>query len=145
VLRLNNSQITCFGRHQSKLQLLQKIGIETRTQITPDDESKFDIVVEATGSESGFSDTMRLVKPRGTTVLKSTIASKNKLDFAPAIINEITIIGSRCGPFRPAINALASGLVPVDDLVSAVYPMSEYQKAFEEAAKSESLKILLAP
>jgi threonine dehydrogenase-like Zn-dependent dehydrogenase len=78
-------------------------------------------------------------------VLKSTIASKNKLDFAPAIINEITIVGSRCGPFRPAINALASGFIQVEDLISAVYPISDYQKAFEEAAKSENLKILLIP
>lgn len=145
VLRLNNSHITCFGRHQNKLQMLQKIRIDTKTQITPDDEHQFDVVVEATGRESGFSDTIRLVKPRGVIVLKSTIASKNKLDFAPAIINEITIVGSRCGPFRPAINALASGLVLVDDLISAVYPISDYQKAFEEAAKSENLKILLEP
>jgi threonine dehydrogenase-like Zn-dependent dehydrogenase len=145
VLRLNNSHITCFGRHQNKLQMLQKIGIDTKTQITSADERQFDIVVEATGRESGFSDTMRLVKPRGVIVLKSTMASKNKLDFAPAIINEITIVGSRCGPFRPAINALASGLVLVDDLISAVYPISDYQKAFEEAAKSENLKILLEP
>ncbi len=145
VLRLNNSHITCFGRHQNKLQMLQKIGIETKIQIIPDDEYQFDFVVEATGRESGFSDTMRLVKPRGTIILKSTIASKNKLDFAPAIINEITIVGSRCGPFRPAINALASGLVLVDDLVSAIYSITDYQKAFEETAKSENLKILLAP
>lgn len=145
VLKLNNSHITCFGRHQNKLQMLQKIGIDTKTQITLDDEHQFDVVVEATGRESGFSDTLRLVKPRGTIVLKSTIASKNKLDFAPAIINEITIVGSRCGPFRPAINALASGLVMVDDLISAVYQISDYQKAFEDAAKSENLKILLVP
>jgi threonine dehydrogenase-like Zn-dependent dehydrogenase len=144
VLRLNN-HVVCFGRHQNKLQLLQKIGIETKTQITSADEYQFDVVVEATGNESGFSDTMRLVKPRGTVILKSTMASKNKLDFTPVIINEITIVGSRCGPFRPAIEALASGLVLVDDLISAEYPMSNYQKAFEEAEKSENLKILLAP
>jgi threonine dehydrogenase-like Zn-dependent dehydrogenase len=145
VLKLKNPNITCFGRHQNKLQLLHKFRIKTKTQIASDDELQFDVVVEATGREGGFSDAMRLVKPRGKVVLKSTIVSKNKLDFAPAIINEITIVGSRCGPFRPAINALALGLVLVDDLISATYPISEYQKAFSEAAKSENLKILLAP
>jgi threonine dehydrogenase-like Zn-dependent dehydrogenase len=145
VLKLNHQNLVCFGRHQNKLAMLQKTGIKTKTRIEAADEHSFDVVVEATGREGGFSDTMRLVRPRGTIVLKSTIASKNKMDFAPAIINEITIVGSRCGPFRPAINALASGLVNVDDLVSAVYPISEYKKAFEEAAKPENLKILLKP
>lgn len=144
VLNLNHKPV-CFGRHQNKLAMLQKMGIATKTRIETADEHSFDVVVEATGREGGFSDTMRLVRPRGTVVLKSTIASKSKMDFAPAIINEITIVGSRCGPFRPAINALASGLVNVDDLVSAVYPISEYKKAFDEAAKPENLKILLKP
>lgn len=145
VLRLRHKEITCFGRHQNKLEKLQRLGIKTKTQIGADDEHGFDVVVEATGSESGFSDTMRLVRPRGTIVLKSTIASKERLDFAPAIINEITIVGSRCGPFRPAIDALASGAVSVDDLVSAVYPLADYQGAFDQAKKPESLKVLLRP
>jgi len=145
VLKLKHPNLVCFGRHQNKLAMLQKIGVMTKTEIETLDEHTFDVVVEATGREGGFSDTMRLVRPRGTVVLKSTIASKSKMDFAPAIINEITIVGSRCGPFRPAIDALASGLVSVDDLVSAVYPISEYKKAFEEAAKPGNLKILLKP
>jgi threonine dehydrogenase-like Zn-dependent dehydrogenase len=143
VLKLNHKHIVCFGKHENKLKLLQKIGVETKIGIVPSDEHTFDVVVEATGCEGGFSDTMRLVKPRGTVVLKSTIASKNKLDFAPAIINEVTIVGSRCGPFRPAINALASGLISVDELIGATYSLVDYQKAFEEATKSENLKILL--
>ncbi len=99
--------------------------------------------MEATGSESGFLDTIRLVRPRGTVVLKSTIASQNKLDLSPAVVNEITFVGSRCGPFRPAINALATGLVSVDDLIDAVYPIDDYAKAFEHAGKPGVLKILL--
>jgi threonine dehydrogenase-like Zn-dependent dehydrogenase len=145
VLKLNHTNLTCFGRHENKLKMLQEIGIKTKTAISTTDEHTFDVVVEATGREGGFLDTMRLVKPRGTIILKSTIASKNKLDFAPAIVNEITIVGSRCGPFRPAINALASGMISVDDLVSQVYSLSDYQKAFEAASKSENLKILLQP
>lgn len=145
VLLLRHKDITCFGRHQNKLQSLQNLGIKTRTQITDYDGYKFDVVVEATGRQSGFSDALRLAKPRGIIVLKSTIASKEKLDFAPAIINEITLVGSRCGPFRPAIDALASGLVRVDGMVSAVYPIDEYEKAFEEAQRPQNLKVLIRP
>lgn len=137
--------VFCFGRHQNKLALLSRLGVTVSTQATRQDEHRFDVVVEATGREGGFADALRLVRPRGTIVLKSTIASKNKIDFAPAIINEITLVGSRCGPFRPAINALASGLVSVNDLVSAIYPLDEYKKAFEEASKPENLKVLLRP
>ncbi len=144
VLNLNHKNLVCFGRHEKKLGLLQKIGIQTRTKIESTDEHSFDVVVEATGSESGFSDAIRLARPRGTVVLKSTI-TKNRPDLVPAIINEITIMGSRCGPFKPAIDALASGLISVDDLISAVYPLTDYQKAFDEAANSQNLKILLQP
>lgn len=145
VLKTKNQNITCFGRHQNKLQMLQKMQIATKASISKDDERAFDVVVEATGNESGFSDAIKLAKPRGTIVLKSTIASKEKMDFAPAIINEITLVGSRCGPFRPAIEALASGMIKVDDMVSAVYPLEEFEKAFEEAKKPENIKILLKP
>lgn len=145
VLSMGHPNITCFGHHQGKLAMLQKLGISTFTSMAKKDEHYFDVVVEATGREGGFSDALYLAKPRGTIVLKSTIASKNRLDFAPAIINEITIVGSRCGPFRPAISALASGIVSVDELVSAVYRIDEYKKAFEDARNPENLKILLKP
>jgi threonine dehydrogenase-like Zn-dependent dehydrogenase len=137
-----HKNLVCFGRHEKKLGLLQKIGIQTRTKINTTDEHTFDVVIEATGNESGFSDAIRLARPRGTVVLKSTTAS-NRPDVVPAIINEITIIGSRCGPFKPAIDALASDIISVDDLISAVYPLADYQKAFDEAANSQNLKILL--
>lgn len=143
VLKTSHKNIVCFGRHQNKLRLLEKIGVKTKTEITDEDQYSFDVVIEATGSESGFSDTMKLVKPRGTVVLKSTMASKNKLDLTPAIVNEITFVGSRCGPFRPAINALALGTIKVDDLVDKIYPLDEYEEAFKQATSSGMLKILL--
>ncbi|MEW6043246.1 MAG: alcohol dehydrogenase catalytic domain-containing protein [Thermoproteota archaeon] len=145
VLKISHQNIVCFGRHEHKLKLLEKLDIKTKTEITSEDQCAFDVVIEATGSESGFSDTMRLVKPRGTVVLKSTIASKNKLDLTPAIVNEITFVGSRCGPFRPAINALASGVITVGDLVDKVYSLDEYDNAFKQVASSGVLKILLKP
>ena len=145
VLKIKNKNITCFGRHQNKLHMLQKMQIVAKMGISKDDEHTFDVVVEATGNESGFSDAIKLAKPRGTIILKSTLASKGNLDFAPAIINELTMVGSRCGPFRPAIEALTSGVVKVNDMVSAVYPIEEFEKAFEEAKKPTNIKILLRP
>lgn len=145
VLGINHKNMTCFGRHQNKLQLLSKLGVQTKIGILPEDERTFDVVIEATGSESGFLDTMKLAKPRGIVVLKSTIASKNKLDLAPAIVNEITFVGSRCGPFRPAIQALASGVIFVDDLIDSVYPLDRLNDALDAARDSEKLKVLLKP
>ena len=145
VLRITHPNIICFGRHANKLQLAEKIGIKTKTTISSQDEHTFDVVIEATGSESGFLDTMRLVKPRGMVVLKSTIASKNKLDLTPAIVNEITFVGSRCGPFRPAIQALASGIISVDDLIDSVYSLDNLNDALDAARNPERLKVLLRP
>lgn len=145
VLRINHKNITCFGRHQNKLGLLSKLGVRTKIGIMPEDEHTFDVVVEATGSESGFVDTMRLAKPRGVVILKSTIASKNKLDLTAAIVNEITFVGSRCGPFRPAIQALATGMVSVDDLIDSVYPLEKLADALDAARNPDKLKVLLKP
>jgi len=144
-LKISHKNITCFGKHQNKLQLLSKLGIKTKVGITPEDEHTFDVVVEATGSESGFLDTMRLAKPRGIAVLKSTMASKNKLDLTAAIVNEITFVGSRCGPFRPAIQALATGAVSVDDLIDSVYPLDKLDDAIDTAKSPGRLKVLLRP
>lgn len=145
VLKINHKNITCFGRHKNKLQLLSKLGVKTSLGILPQDEHTFDVVIEATGSESGFLDTMRLAKPRGTVVLKSTIASKNKLDLTSAIVNEITFVGSRCGPFRPAIQALATGTVQVDDLIDSVYPLDQLDDAIKAAQNPDKIKVLLRP
>ncbi|HIH68734.1 MAG TPA: alcohol dehydrogenase catalytic domain-containing protein [Candidatus Nitrosotenuis sp.] len=145
VLKINHKNITCFGKHQNKLQLLSKFGILTKLGISEKNEHTFDVVIEATGSETGFTDTMRLVKPRGIVVLKSTIASKNKLDLASAIVNEITFVGSRCGPFRPAIHALQTGMVTVDDLIDTVYPLEDLDNALAAARDPDKLKVFLRP
>lgn len=145
VLNLSCQNITCFGRHKNKLELLKKLGIKTKIGIDSDDIQKFDLVVEATGSNSGFAATMKLIKPRGTVILKSTLASKKNLDLTPMVINEVTVVGSRCGPFRPAINALASGMISVDDLIDSTYSLEKFQDAFEHAKKPDTLKVLLKP
>jgi len=145
VLKITCSNITCFGRHEKKLQRLQNLGIKTKIGIKSEDEHIFDLVVEATGSDSGFLDSMKIVKPRGNVILKSTIASKENIDFTPAVVNEITLVGSRCGPFRPAINALASGIISVDGLIDSEYPLEKFQEAISHAKKSNTLKVILKP
>jgi len=145
VLKLTCPNITCFGRHKSKLEGLVNIGVKIKIGIEPSDEQSFDLVVEATGSNSGFADTMKLIKPRGTVVLKSTIASRENLDLTPTVVNEITLIGSRCGLFKPAIDALASGMVSVDSMIDSTFPLEKFSDAIEHAKKPNTLKVFLKP
>ena len=145
VLKLTCPNITCFGRHKSKLANLINVGIKIKIGIESSDEQSFDLVVEATGSNSGFTDTMKLIKPRGTVVLKSTIASRDNLDLTLTVVNEITLIGSRCGLFKPAIDALASGVVSVDSMIDSTFPLDKFSKAIEHAKKPDTLKVFLKP
>lgn len=145
VLKLTCPNITCFGKHKNKLEGLINIGVKIKIGIEKSDEQSFDLVVEATGSNSGFADTMKLIKPRGTVILKSTIASRENLDLTPTIINEITLIGSRCGLFKPAIDALATGMVSVDSMIDSTYPLEKFSEAIEHAKKPDTLKVFLKP
>ena len=145
VIKLTCSNITCFGKHEKKLQGLVQSGIKIKLGIKSTDEKLFDLVIEATGSNSGFTDTMKLVKPRGTVVLKSTIASRENLDLTPTIINEITLIGSRCGLFKPAIDALESGTISVDSMIDSTFSLEKFNDAIEHAKKPSTLKVFLKP
>ena len=145
VIKLTCSNITCFGKHENKLDKLVQSGIKIKLGIESTDEQLFDLVVEATGSNSGFTDTMKLVKPRGTVVLKSTIASRENLDLTPTIINEITLIGSRCGLFKPAINALASRTILVDSMIDSTFSLEKFEDAIIHAKKPNTLKVFLKP
>ena len=145
VIKLICSNITCFGKHENKLQGLVQSGIKIKLGIESTDEQLFDLVVEATGSNSGFTDTMKLVKPRGTVVLKSTIASRENLDLTPTIINEITLIGSRCGLFKPAIDALASQTISVDSMIDSTFSLEKFEDAIVHAKKPNTLKVFLKP
>jgi len=145
VIKLTCSNITCFGRYESKLEGLVQSGIKIKIGIESTDEQLFDLVVEATGSNSGFVDTMKLVKPRGIVILKSTIASRENLDLTPTVINEITLIGSRCGLFKPAIDALASGVISVDSLIDSTYSLEQFEDAIIHAKKPNTMKVFLKP
>lgn len=145
VLKLTCPNLTCFGRHASKLESLVNNGIKIKIGIESSDEQSFDLVVEATGSNSGFGDTMKLIKPRGTVVLKSTIATRENLDLTSTVVNEITLIGSRCGLFKPAIDALESGTVSVDSMIDSIFPLEKFSEAIEHAKKPDTMKVFLKP
>jgi threonine dehydrogenase-like Zn-dependent dehydrogenase len=145
VLKLSCPNTICFGKHLNKLASVEKLGIKTKIGIESIDEQSFDLIVEATGSNSGFADAMKLVRPRGTVILKSTIASKENLDLTPTVVNEITLIGSRCGLFKPALDALATGIVSVDGMIDSTFPLEKFQEAIEYAKKSDTLKVFLKP
>ena len=99
--------------------------------------------MDATGDADGFATATALVRPRGTIVMKSTIHGETPVALSPLVVDEITIVGSRCGPFDRAIEMLASGRVQVAPLVAAAYPLAQYAAAFEHAARG--LKVILRP
>jgi threonine dehydrogenase-like Zn-dependent dehydrogenase len=142
VLRLTGANVTALGKYPDKLKLVKRSGI--RTMLLSDWQPKqFDVVVEATGSPSGLELAMRAVRPRGTLVLKSTIAGEHKVSLAPLVINEITVVGSRCGPFAPAVDALKERSVSVTSLIEKIYPLSEGVEAVAHAGSPGARKILL--
>ena len=145
VLKISCSNVTCFGKHESKLESISKLGIKNKVGIEIKDEFQYDLVVEATGSNSGFTDTMKLVKPRGIVILKSTIASRENLDLTPAVVNEVTLIGSRCGLFKPAIEALATKKISVDHMIDSIFPLENFSEAIQHAKKPDTLKVYLKP
>jgi threonine dehydrogenase-like Zn-dependent dehydrogenase len=142
VLALNTKKVTCVGKHRRKLRLLDQTGIATAL-IDDDIDDGADIVVEATGSAAGFQRALELVRPEGTVVLKTTVAGRTEVDFSLPVINEVRIVGSRCGPFRPAIEALALGTVDVDAMISHTFPLDQIDDAMVAAREPDCLKVLL--
>ena len=142
VLQTTGCALTVVGRHARKLELAAARGIATAALADLPAKS-FDVVVEATGSADGMHAAMSLLRPRGTLVLKSTYHGLLSLDAAPIVIDELTIVGSRCGPFERAIPALASGDVDPTPLIDAIMPLTDGVAALERAAQPGVLKVLL--
>jgi len=142
VLRLTGARVSVVGKHKEKLAILKRLGI--RTLLLPDWKPRpYDVVMEATGSASGLKLAMESVRPRGTLVLKSTLAENHALSLAPLVINEVTVIGSRCGLFPPAIEALAEKSVSVTPMIEKVYPLADGLEAVAHAGRAGTLKVLL--
>jgi threonine dehydrogenase-like Zn-dependent dehydrogenase len=130
--------VTVGGHHPEKA---QRIGLIAQHE--KDLNDRYEVVVDCTGSNGGFKRAVELVRPRGTLILKSTAAASADLNLAPIVINEVTVVGSRCGRFAPAIEAMASGKIDPRPLISATFPLDDGLHALEEAGKSSNFKILL--
>jgi threonine dehydrogenase-like Zn-dependent dehydrogenase len=144
VLRLTGAKITAVGKHADKLALLKKAGVRT-IQLSDWQSRLFDVVVEATGSVSGLELALGAVRPRGTLILKSTIAGNHQVSLAPIVINEINVIGSRCGPFGNALEALAAQQIAVAPLIEKIFSLTDGVAALQRAAQTGARKILLRP
>jgi len=143
VLRLQLKRTIMVGRHEAKLDAAEKQGVQAVLESDFVPGKKADVVVDATGSASGFELAMRTVRPRGTIVLKSTFAASSGMNLAPLVVDEISVVGSRCGPFPDAIAALASGDVDVSALISAEFALKDGLAALAAARRPENIKVLL--
>ena len=144
VLSLAGNEVTMLGRSAKSLSLADMLGFKTDIVNSIEDDS-FDIVVEATGNEAGLEHALRIVRPLGTLVLKSTFNGKTTADLTKIVVDEIKIVGSRCGPFEPALRLLSSGSIEVKRLIDGEYPLSEGLSAFDYAGSPGVRKVLLYP
>jgi len=150
VLRTAVPRVVMYGKHASKLALARKAKIETKTVTgTATDLNRirqtYELLVEATGSPTGLTLAQYMTKPRGTLVLKSTFHGAAPVETWPIVVNEITVIGSRCGPFDKALVLLRSGQVDATPLITRTFPLSEAPQAIEFAQRRDVMKVLLRP
>ncbi len=144
VMKLRTEEVHCRGKHKRKLEILKRRDISTSLS-GEKLEQRFDVVVEATGEETGIEEALFRVKPRGRIVFKSTFKQKAGVDISKIVVDEIQLVGSRCGPFPKAIDVLKKKSVNVEALVDADFPLDEFDKAFAMAQKPEMIKILITP
>ena len=138
-----SANVLAVGKHADKLAILRTMGVATALLAEVTAERIGDIVVDCTGSESGLTTALSLVKPRGTIVLKTTVAGTQTMSWAPFVIDEVTLVGSRCGPFDDALAALADGRVQVAPLVSDRYDLDQGVDALARAQTKSALKVLI--
>lgn len=142
VLLAHGARVTVYGRHAGKLKIAERAGAMV-SDSGDRPNARFPFVVDSTGSAEGLRQAVSTVRPRGTVIMKSTVHEEVKMDMAPVIVNEITLVGSRCGRFDPALELLSAGRVDVSGMVSAEFSLAEAPAAFEEAARRGVLKVLL--
>lgn len=148
VLPLTGCEVIMIGKHEEKLALAAQRGVQTYKLENPqrfalENNRRVDVVVECSGSSQGLEMALSIVRPRGTLILKSTVADRTTLHLAPIVIDEIRVQGSRCGPFAPALRALSQQLVDVRPLISARYPLDEGLKAFQHSTQNGVMKVLM--
>jgi threonine dehydrogenase-like Zn-dependent dehydrogenase len=146
VIATTGAPVILVGKHRNKLQIAERRGIET---VTADQATKrkheFDVAVEASGSASGFALALDLLRPRGILVLKSTFHGTAEIDAARVVVDEISVIGSRCGRFEPALELLKAGAVDVESLISEEFALADGVQAMQRAAAPGVMKVLLRP
>ena len=142
VLNRAGLEVTVSGNHAEKLRLASEQGMVTihRTDLKP--AKSYDVVIEATGSAAGFEVAAQCVRPRGLIVLKSTMAAGKEMNLTPLVIDEITLCGSRCGPFGPALRVLSEGILPLRQMITGIYRPEQWKEAFDKAGERGTLKIL---
>jgi alcohol dehydrogenase len=143
VLAAHGARVHLYGRHREKLKLAQAAGATTEILTGKRPRRAWPMVVDATGAPGGLVAAVKLCQPRGTVVMKSTLHGLVGIDTAPVIVNELTLVGSRCGRFEPAIRLLASGRVRVGGMISEEFPLARAPEAFRRAAARGVLKVLL--
>jgi len=142
-LHAQNLDVTLVGKHQNKLDIARNQGVKTKLLQNLKIENIYDVVVEATGTAGGFETSMTLTKPRGVLVLKSTVATGKELNLAPIVINEITVLGSRCGQFPPALRLLENNRIDFKPFISKIYSIDNALEAFEANKAKDTIKILI--
>jgi threonine dehydrogenase-like Zn-dependent dehydrogenase len=133
-------RVDLVGRNETKLRLLDTMGVKVKTG---GPRPVYPLVIEATGHPQGLEEALAWAKPRATLILKSTCHQPVEFDRSRIVVDEIRLIGSRCGDFPPAIEALSSGALPLGRLVSKTFPLAKAEEAFVEAGKPEAFKILV--
>jgi len=144
VLAAHGAEVHQYGRHRDKLRIAEQVGVEGRI-VKRLPCSAYPITVDATGSSEGLRQAVAMTQPRGTVVMKSTVHGAIQVDSAPIIVNELTLVGSRCGRFEPALRLLAAGKVKVEPMISDEFPLAHASAAFQRAAGRGVLKVLLRP
>jgi alcohol dehydrogenase len=143
VLRAQGCRVIQFGRHREKLAIAERAGVTVELSREHMPEGEFEWVVDATGSAAGLRTAVGMTQPRGTVILKSTVHGEVAVDTAPVIVNEITLVGSRCGRMEPALELLQRGKIDVRSMISEEYNLADAPAAFARAAKPGVMKVLL--
>ena len=144
MLRIHGAEVTVIARSERSQAAAATLGLNTSTREAAIPLARrFDMTVDATGDPEGFSTASALTRPRGTLVVKSTIHGQTPIEFSPLVVDEIAVIGSRCGPFDRAIELLESGRIAVKPMVAGVYPLEQFDRAFDDARRG--LKVILTP
>jgi threonine dehydrogenase-like Zn-dependent dehydrogenase len=143
VLQASGHRVHQFGRHRTKLRIAEKSGVTTEIARRQLPVAEYDWVVEATGSAEGLRQAVQMTRPRGTVFMKSTVHGSVAVDTAPIIVNEITLVGSRCGRMEPALNLLAANKIHVSEMISEEFPLSKAPLALKRAMQRGVMKVVL--